>query len=61
MKVALDVIRWKVASSINLGALGSRSLSSSSSGSRFGFLGGVSLGVGMLMAREERALPRLGW
>lgn len=61
VKVAVEVMRWNVASSMNFGALGSRSLSPSSSGSRFGFLGGVSLGVGMSMEREERALPRLGW
>ena len=62
VNVAVEVMRWNVASSMNWGALGSRSLSgSSSSGSRFGFLGGVSLGVGMVMEREERARPRLGW
>lgn len=59
VNVAVEVMRWNVASSMNLGALGSRS--SSSVGSRFGFLGGVSLGVGMVMEREERAWPRLGW
>ena len=63
VKVAVEVMRWNVASSMNFGASGSRSsLSSSSSfGSRFGFLGGVSWGVGMSMWRAERALPRLGW
>lgn len=60
VKVAADVMRWKVASSMNWGASGSLS-SSGSSGSRFGFLGTVRVGVGMSMGREERALPRLGW
>ena len=60
VNVAVEVMRWNVASSMNLGALGSRS-SSSSGGSRFGLSGGVSLGVGMVMEREERAWPRLGW
>lgn len=59
MNVAVEVMRWNVASSMNWGALGSRS--SSSEGSRFGLSGGVNLGVGMLMEREERASPRLGW
>jgi len=53
---AVEVRRWKVASSMNLGALGSRS----GSGGWFGFSGGVSLGVGMEMAKEERAVPRWG-
>lgn len=60
VKVAVEVRRWNVASSINLGAFGSLS-SSSSSGSRLGFLGGVSLGVGMEMVKLERAVPRRGW
>ena len=47
---------------MNLGARGSllSSSSSSSSGSRLGFLGVVSLGVGMSTERDERAVPRRG-
>ena len=60
VNVAVDVKRWNVASSMNFGARGSRS-SSSSSGSLLGFLGGVSLGVGMSMEKWERARPREGW
>lgn len=57
VNVAVDVKRWNVASSMNFGARGSRS----SSGSLLGFLGGVSLGVGMSMGKWERARPREGW
>ena len=49
VKVAVEVMRWNVASSMNFGASGSRSSSSSLFGSRFGFLGGVRWGVGMSM------------
>lgn len=59
VNVAVEVNRWNVASSMNLGALGSRS--GSSAGSRLGFLGGVSLGVGIETLKRERARPREGW
>ena len=65
VKVAVEVRRWNVASSMNLGAWGSRSGSGSGlvglEGSRLGFLGGVSWGVGMSIEKFERARPRRGW
>ncbi len=65
VNVAVEVRRWNVASSMNLGASGSRSGSGSGSvgleGSRLGFLGGVSWGVGMSTEKFERARPRRGW
>ena len=65
VNVAVEVRRWNVASSMNLGAWGSRSGSGSGlvglEGSRLGFLGGVSCGVGMSIEKFERAWPRLGW
>lgn len=66
VNVAVEVKRWNVASSMNLGAWGSRSGSGSSGsvgleGSRLGFLGGVSCGVGMSTEKLERARPRRGW
>ena len=51
--------RRTVASSMKCGASGSRS--SSSSSGWLGFGGGVSLGVGSSISREERARPRRGW
>lgn len=65
VNVAVEVRKWNVASSMNLGAWGSRSGSGSGlvglEGSRLGFLGGVSCGVGMSIEKFERAWPRLGW
>lgn len=58
VNVAVEVRRWNVASSMNFGAWGSRSRSSS--GERAGFFGGESLGVGMVIGRWERARPREG-
>lgn len=61
VNVAVEVRRWKVASSMNLGAWGSREGSEGLVGSWAGFLGGVSWGVGMEMEKLERARPRWGW
>lgn len=58
VNVAVEVRRWNVASSMNFGAWGLRSRSSS--GERAGFLGGVNFGVGIVMGRWERARPREG-
>lgn len=58
---AVELKRWKVASSMNLGALGSRLSSSLLGGSRFGFFGTANWGVGRSTEREESADPRRGW
>lgn len=57
VKVAVEVRRWKVASSMKAGAEGE---GGGVVGSRFGLVGGWSWGVGMEMAKWERARPRVG-
>ena len=59
VKPAVEVRIWKVASSMNLGASGSRL--SPSPGSLCGFLGGCSDGVGRSIEKLDRARPRRGW
>ena len=58
VNVAVEVMRWKVASSIKCGAASSGSAGSSSGW--LGFFGGFSFGVGISMGSDERASPRLG-
>ncbi len=59
MRTAVEVMRWKTASSMKCGP-GDGGGSSGSKG-WLGFGGGLRRGVGMVTLKIERALPRLGW
>ena len=53
VSVAVEVMRWKVASSMKWG----ESSSAGSSSGWLGFLGGFSFGVGSSIGMDERATP----
>ena len=52
--------RWKTASSMKWGAEEPGSVGGSGTTGRLGLDGGVSLGVGMVMLKIERVVPRRG-
>lgn len=60
VRTAVEVMRWKTASSMKWGAEDPGSLGGSGWTGRLGFDGGVSFGVGIVTLKIESAVPRRG-
>lgn len=61
VRTAVEVMRWKTASSMKCGAEEPGSSGGSGLIGRLGLGGGLSFGVGMVILKMDRLRPRRGW